>query len=370
VRVKIVGAGSIGNHMAKASRELGWDVTVVDISRDALARMRDEIYPGRYGAWDPAIQLRHSDDAITGDFDVVIIGTPPDHHLTLAMKALSACPKAILIEKPLCPPSLEGAQALFEAAKSTSTKLFVGYDHVVGRSARAASDLIRADRIGDVLTIDVEFREHWAGIFKAHPWLAGPHDSYLGFFNRGGGAGGEHSHALNLWQHFAHVAGAGRVRDVNAMMRFSSAGQTHYDEICLMTLRTETGMIGRVVQDVVTLPPRKRATIQGTLGSVEWINGYDPSGDAVMLRRHDKDDELSRFPKRRVDDFIEELRHVADHLDPGSASSDIGVERGLDTALVLAAAHRSEQRGRLIRIDYGSEYSPQALVDAGEQEHD
>ncbi len=30
----------------------------------------------------------------------------------------------------------------------------------------------------------------------AHPWLAGPQDSYLGFWRRGGGASGEHSHAI------------------------------------------------------------------------------------------------------------------------------------------------------------------------------
>ena len=41
---------------------------------------------------------------------------------------------------------------------------------------------------GKPLFIDVEFREHWEGIFKAHEWLDGPQDSYLGFSQRGGGA--------------------------------------------------------------------------------------------------------------------------------------------------------------------------------------
>src|SRR4051794_23151905 len=108
MHVKIIGAGSIGNHMANASRELGWDVTVVDISREALARMRDDIYPKRYGAWDPAIRLEDSGDETQGQVDLVIIGTPPDHHLSLAMKALAGRPKGILIEKPVCPPSLDG----------------------------------------------------------------------------------------------------------------------------------------------------------------------------------------------------------------------------------------------------------------------
>ena len=88
MRVKIIGAGSIGNHMAHASRELGWDVTVVDLSHDALIRMRDDIYPSRYGAWDPTISLRLSSEAPNGKFDLVIIGTPPDQHLTLHYSTL------------------------------------------------------------------------------------------------------------------------------------------------------------------------------------------------------------------------------------------------------------------------------------------
>ena len=56
-RVKIYGAGSIGNHLAHACRQLGWDVVVCDVSQSALERMKSEIYPARYGAWDAAIQL-------------------------------------------------------------------------------------------------------------------------------------------------------------------------------------------------------------------------------------------------------------------------------------------------------------------------
>jgi len=362
MRVKIIGAGSIGNHMAHASRELGWDVTVVDLSHDALIRMRDDIYPSRYGAWDPTISLRLSSEAPNGKFDLVIIGTPPDQHLTLAIAALADNPKAILIEKPLCPPSLEQAQTIFDVTNESPTKCFVGYDHVVGKAARAAADLVRSNVIGDVITIDVEFREHWAGIFKAHPWLRGPEDTYLGFTDRGGGASGEHSHALNLWQHFAHVAGAGRVVEVDGVMKYVSVGKAHYDEMCFLTLRTEEGLVGRVVQDVVTLPPKKLARLQGTEGSLEWINGYDTHGDAVLVRRRGGEEEVHRFPKRRTDDFLEELKHVLACLESNEMSSDIRLERGLDTVLTLAAAHRSERDRTRIRLDYSKGYSCEALL--------
>ena len=55
--VKIYGAGSIGNHMANASRAIGMKVDVVDIDEAALNRMKCDIYPSRYGAWDENISL-------------------------------------------------------------------------------------------------------------------------------------------------------------------------------------------------------------------------------------------------------------------------------------------------------------------------
>ena len=38
-------------------------------------------------------------------------------------------------------------------------------------------------------------------------------------------------------------------------------------------LKTETGFIGRVVQDVITAPSRKWARAQGEKGFIEWHCG-------------------------------------------------------------------------------------------------
>jgi len=56
MKVKIIGAGSIGNHLAQACRRIGWEVTVVDKDQAAIERMKNEIYPKRYGSWDENIK--------------------------------------------------------------------------------------------------------------------------------------------------------------------------------------------------------------------------------------------------------------------------------------------------------------------------
>ncbi len=361
-RVKIFGAGSIGNHLAHASRRLGWSVTVCDVDPNALTRMKQSLYPGRYGKWDDAITLCRNSEAPKGGFDLICIGTPPDVHLDLALEAIKERPKALLIEKPLCPPSLQLAQEVYDAAQRSGVHVFVGYDHVVGRATKKVEELWHSEAIGSVETIDVEFREHWAGIFAAHPWLKGPADTYLGFWERGGGASGEHSHAMNLWQHFANLTGVGRVVEVNATLKYVKAEGAHYDSLCLADLRTEQGLIGRVVQDVVTIPVRKWARIQGSLGALEWTAGYSQEGDAVTLRRPGKPDEVHLIKKSRPDDFVQELTEIEASLRERPEASPISVERGLDTMLVIAASHLSERDKCRVRIDYGKGYTQRALA--------
>ena len=257
MKVKIFGAGSIGNHLANASINLGWEVDICDVDPKALLRTKNEIYPSRYQKWNNKIRLFENKNCPKEKYDLIFIGTPPETHINLALGALEENPKAVIIEKPLCTPELTGIKKLQEMSKNQGIPVFVGYDHVVGMASEKLAKLLNEDLIGKILTIDFEFREHWGGIFAAHHWLNGPEDSYLGNISKGGGASGEHSHALNLWQYFSEIVGAGKVTEVQASMDIVSNKEVFYDRICILNLKTETGLIGRVVQDVVTQPARK-----------------------------------------------------------------------------------------------------------------
>jgi predicted dehydrogenase len=362
MKVKIFGAGSIGNHLGNAARSLGWSVDLCDIDESALQRTKNQIYPARYGRWDESIRLLLNKDAPRGGYDLIFIGTPPDHHVSLALEAIKERPRAVLVEKPFCTPNLAGAQELFELSAAERVPVFVGYDHVVGKASEQFVASISDGTRGVVDTLDVEFREFWGGIFAAHPWLNGPQDSYLGFWERGGGSAGEHSHAVNLWQHFAHCIGAGRVVEVQAMIDYVNDGKIDYDKLCLMHLRTEKGLTGRVVQDVVTSPPRKWARAQGRNGYVEWSCGHKPGVDAVFEAAGGSPQREHFFQKTRPDDFIQELRHIEAALASDPAHSSLSMQRGLDTMLVIAAAHKAASEKRTVRIDYSAGYKPAALV--------
>lgn len=355
MQIKIFGAGSAGNHLSQACRRMGWQVTVVDIDQSALERMKKEIYPQRYGFWDEEIKLSLVKDAPQGDFDVIFIATPPDSHLNLAIKALKEGPRLLQIEKPLCPLSLEGVEKFLEELKRhPQIPVIVGYEHPLGKNTLEAEKILKEGILGKTMTLDVEFRVTWDSIFAAHPWLAGPEDSYLGFWQRGGGASAEHSHATHLWQHFAQILGLGRVKEVSASLQMVKNDKVNYDQAYFANLITEEGFIGRVVQDVVTDPVRIWARIQGEKGFLEWWVGARKNEDLIRYQIKGKKVIENFISKKRPDDFYAEVLHIQDILEGKIKPEDspLSLRRGLETILVIAGAYQSHREKRTIEIDY------------------
>ncbi len=220
---------------------------------------------------------------------------------------------------------------------------------------------LKAGGLGAIETISARTREHWGGIFKAHPWLAGPQASYLGFSARGGGAAGEHSHAINIWQHFAHLTGAGRVVEVSATLDMVEENGCNYDRLCLASLQTEGGLVGDVIQDVVTAPTEKSARIQGRDGYLEWFVNYQPNTDAIIVGQGGAAGEPQLIAKTRADDFKAEIAHLEDVLSDRIPSSPLALERGLDTQMVIAAIFKSHALGKRVRINWSAGYIPEAI---------
>ena len=234
MRVLILGCGSIGNHLAHASRRMDWEVSMCDIDPEAIKRTKEFIYPSRYGGWDDKINFIDFPTGETANFDIVIVGTPPDTHIELALKSLNLKPKCILIEKPLCGLDFSNINKLIDQANKQKIKLFIGYDHSLSKAVEELKKLVKGNNFGNVETIDVDFREEWSGIFAAHPWLTGPSDSYLGYSKHGGGASGEHSHGIHLWQYLAKILDQGVVTSVNCSMKKFKDSNVDYDKLSIM----------------------------------------------------------------------------------------------------------------------------------------
>ena len=348
--VKVYGAGSIGNHLTNAFRSKGFDVILTDISQEALDRAKNKIYPERYGNWDSKIDLHLSKDVSKVSCDIVFIGTPPEYHVEIALKELENNPKLILIEKPLCEPNMNDLDILYEKSKKINTKILVGYNHIVSKASLKLKDYLSESIIGKVQTISSYTREHWGGIFGAHPWLDGPKDSYLGYYQKGGGALCEHSHGLNMWQHLSHSLGMGRVTEVNATLDFYSDGTVNYDKNAIVSLKNESGIIGDLIQDVITYPTIKKSKVQGDKNYIE-IELSKNNTDILRYHKNNKVEEII-FTKSRPDDFIWEVEHIISVLENPNINSPISLERGIETMLVIEAIFKSSKSNKPINVNY------------------
>jgi predicted dehydrogenase len=352
LRIKIIGAGSVGNHFSHAARQKGWSVVACDRDPAALRRMRESVYPGRYGAWDPAIEtleIGERGEMPRGDFDIIVVGTPPESHLEVAKDALAENPRILLIEKPALPPDPLALNQLMALADHTDTRMVVGYNHLLSPAVHTA--LGHLDACGNALSIDVAFREHWKGFFAAHPWLSGPADSYLGFTDRGGGAGGEHSHALSLWLFLAEAAHAGEVVSMQAFMDSVAEGGAQYDRVFRVFLQTQSGMSGSVVQDVVTWPAQKWARVQGSGGAVEIDFASESGVDLCTVNTlgdvGTKANTIRmRHPKTRPQEFVRELDHLEALLQNPTLPSPLDLSHGLAVIRLLIAAKKSAAEKR------------------------
>jgi len=129
-----------------------------------------------------------------------------------------------------------------------------------------------------------------------------------------------------------------------------------YDRQCLLNLKTEKGLVGRVVQDVLTDPKKKWVDLRFENGSVEWWNDVTKTTDEVIVNVRGKEQQKIVIEKTRTEEFLKEAQHIADLLSGKIKISDspIRFERGMETSVVLAAAHESYAKRLTMKIDYST----------------
>ena len=120
-------------------------------------------------------------------------------------------------------------------------------------------------------------------------------------------------------------------------------------------MKTETGLIGRCVQDVITTPPKKWLSIKCDVGQYDL--NFSPELDTLGSQ---KEKLQKSFKKKRPDDFLAELTHIEDAINT-KTNSPIDFKYGLETMLVVKAAHMSSKLKRNIGINYSKGFNDQAL---------
>lgn len=303
MKSRIFGAGSIGNHLAHALRNVGSHVEVIDIDPNALSRMRDQIYPTRYGSWDTSINLLEhpSGDVV----DLEIIGTPPDTHASLILQRVrEQKSKYWLVEKPCLPADTSLITQVNECIASYNAQVFVGYNHSVSPAFLKFQELL--PQLPLLQSLHCFWLEHWDGIFKAHPWLSGPSDSYLGYTRRGGGSLSEHSHGLHLL--LCSLGTLGFIKPHIGEAKVSLSDDSLHDQSANLKLVVDTDLDIRYSTDVLSTVTRKEICARSQYHSLVCTFGADDGkSDKVVYSSPDETLEFV-FPRTRVSDFEHEIK--------------------------------------------------------------
>lgn len=308
--ILIFGAGSIGNHMSYACRKMNLNVFITDIDPKALTRMKDLIYPKRYGSWDNKIKLisYNSLYKINKEFDLIIIGAPPESHFKIykfCKKNLAY--KKILTEKPIINFSNKQINSFKKIIKNDLS--FCGYNHSISNSFNFF--LKKISKETKLQKININWCESWRGILNAHFWLKNEFSSYLGDFKKGGGALQEHSHGLHLLIIIISKVLKSKLKNYNLQSKslFKKNKNKKYDIFTSIIGYDQKTQI-TYNTDLNTYPAKKNITIYANNKIYEWHCGLKKNYDIVKIKSLNKVISIKKFKKTRSSEFENEIKHI------------------------------------------------------------
>jgi predicted dehydrogenase len=338
IRVGLIGTGWIGQHHGQ---------NVIANPHAHLAAIynpheeKAKAFVKRSGAKAP-VYRSYEDLLKQADIDAVIIASPNSAHAEQAIAAAEAG-KHIYLEKPMAI-TLEDCRSIAKSVEKAKVKLDMGYHRRLNPIAQYARGLIADGKLGELVFVESDYFHYVPGDWDIWAW-AGKKD--IAGTPIHGGTG----HNIDLLRYFCgEVAEVTCFRDVRMPRKI----QVETEDIAVLNLRFESGVIGRVGLFLgPILPFLFTLRLFGTRGTVDnnrvWLDtiprfhdvGHEQ--DCIMLPKAWIPDNVqggvSETWKQAIDTFIDDIR--LDRQPFNDAAS------GFNTAAVCFAALQAaaEKRG-------------------------
>lgn len=236
--------------------------------------------------------------------EVVVIATPIDTHLPLALQALEAGAHVYLEKPPV--PALADHAVLEQAAQAAGRVVQIGFQARGGAGVDALRDLVATGELGEIDTVRVHGA--WSrdrAYYRRSPWAGR---------RRLGGRRVADGVATNPLAHAVHaglvVAGIDRLEDIAAVTtELRRAHDIEADDTAFVRIDPVPGHRPAVVCALTTTAPVQTAP---------WIEIVGPRGTARLsytedvLRRTDPDGTVHETRHERTDLVENLLAHVRD----------------------------------------------------------
>ena len=329
-KILIFGAGSIGAHHINAGRSLGCDVYFTDINFNQALYLMDKLYPSRYKKWDKKIKFVPYDQItkLKGIFNLVVLGVPPQNHLDL----LKFCFKHIKFKKILVEKPLSVFNQNFKSLNNikNKNKIFCGFNHSVSKSLLKVFNLIKNDKIGNINSVIINWKEDFNYILKAHPWIKDLKDTYLSKLKIGGGGIQEYSHAIHLAVIFKNMMFKDKF-ELKKKILFNKKEKEYYDYKSDIFFERKEKKISLHI-NTKSKKVKKSIQIYGSKGYIFWLRELEKKKETIFLSNNKK--QKINFKINRRDDFINEHKILYVNNDKKKIEN-LSLKNSIDTMICI-----------------------------------
>jgi predicted dehydrogenase len=261
--------------------------------------------------------------------DVVLVCTPPVHHVAQALQALRAGAH-VFVEKPLSD-RLDRVEELRNEAAKCGAVVQVGYNLRFHPAIQKLKELVDASAVGKILWAYVEagnYLPDW------RPWQD-YRRSYTARRELGGGIILDNSHEIDYvtWLF-------GGPQEVVCMADRVSQLEVNVEDCATILLRFPGGMRADVHIDFVQRSYSRHCTLIGSEGKLQW----DLLKNAVEIIRPGAQPETMKFDWEINQMYVAELAHFIECVQAGARPRFTLEEAILTLRVSLAARASAEER--------------------------
>lgn len=260
---------------------------------------------GRARAAYPQVRVEGSADAVwqrAGEHDLVVVASPNDSHMELAVRALEAR-LPVVVDKPMALSATAGRQ-LIARADQAGVPLTVFHNRRWDSDFLTAKRLLEAGELGDVWRFESRF-ERWRPELPAGSWRTSTAAS------RGGGV------LLDLGTHLVDQALQlfGPVREVYGEIESRRGGPA--DDDAFLALRHDGGVRTHIWASEVAPDPGPRLRLVGSRGAFV-VPGLDGQDEALRSGRRPGEGKWGVEPPERWGRLIRGHESELVHPEPGA----------------------------------------------------
>ena len=318
--VLVAGAGSIGRRHLGNLKKLGLTrLAACDPHPERLTYVASEFQVECFPTFETALKTFRP--------DMVLVCTPPVHHVAQSMQAMRAGAH-VFVEKPLSD-RLDGVEELGAEAAKRGLTVQVGYNLRFYPPIQKLKQLVHEAAVGKILWARVEVGSY---LPDWRPWQD-YRKSYTARRELGGGILLDGSHEIDYvtWlfgapQEVACMAGRLSQLDVNV------------EDCATILLRFPDGTRADVHSDFIQRSYSRNCTLAGSEGTISW----DIKSNVVQVVRPGGQVDVVNFDCELNGMYVAELSHFLECVENGTRPR-FGLDDAILTLRIALAARRSAE---------------------------